>query len=205
MEMRRVPGDAGISARSAITYHGSSNLRDITLDPNFSALCGYTETDLDQVFAAELSGLDRPQIKRRYNGYNWTGDAVYNPFDVLLLFENRKFQPWWYETGVPEFLVKLLAERGLFTPNLANLYTAAELLSTFDVDQTQTEALLFQTGYLTILREEQDSPGMVSYVLGYPNLAVEGCLNASLRNLPAGDASKSHQQRHFPAPTVAHA
>jgi hypothetical protein len=97
------------------------------------------------------AGREQSRLATRH----WTGEAVYNPFDVLLLFENRKFQPWWYETGTPEFLVKLLAERGLFTPDLANFYTSAELLSTFDVEQIGSEALLFQTGYLTILQEEQ--------------------------------------------------
>jgi hypothetical protein len=108
----------GVSKFTKVSlFSGLNNLRDITLDPHFSALCGYTETDLDQTFTAELPGLERAQIKRWYNGYNWTGEAVYNPFDVLLLFENRKFQPWWYETGAPEFLVRLLAERGLFSPD----------------------------------------------------------------------------------------
>ncbi len=49
----------------------------------------------------ELDGLDRQQIRDWYKGYNWTGEAVYNPFDLLLLFDKRQFRPYWFETGTP--------------------------------------------------------------------------------------------------------
>jgi hypothetical protein len=176
-------------------FSGLNNLRDITLDPNYSALCGYTDDDLSQVFAAEVIGLDRAKIRQWYNGYNWTGEAVYNPFDLLLFFENRQFRPWWFETGTPGFLVKLMAERGFYTPRLANMRTGPELISTFDVDQITTEALLFQSGYLTIKHEEELVSGMVRYTLGYPNLEVEFALNTSLLNAYTNDPSTSDQLR----------
>jgi hypothetical protein len=88
-------------------FSGLNNLRDITVSADYSALCGYTEQDVDTVFAPELPGLDRDQIRRWYNGYNWTGAAVYNPFDLLLLFQEREFRTWWFETGTPTFPVDL--------------------------------------------------------------------------------------------------
>ena len=176
-------------------FSGLNNLRDITLDPNYSALCGYTDSDLEQVFAPELPGLDRAKIRQWYNGYNWTGEAVYNPFDLLLFFENRRFRPWWFETGTPGFLVKLMAERGFYTPRLAQLRCGPELISTFDVDQITVEALLFQSGYLTITHEEELLSGMVRYTLGYPNLEVEFALNSSLLGAYTSDASTSDQLR----------
>jgi hypothetical protein len=95
---------AGVSKFStAGVFSGLNNLNDITLSPNYSALCGYTECDVDTVFAPELPGLDRERIRRWYNGYNWRGEAVYNPFDVLLLFQEREFRPYWFETGTPTF------------------------------------------------------------------------------------------------------
>jgi PD-(D/E)XK nuclease superfamily/Predicted AAA-ATPase len=175
-------------------FSGLNNLRDITLDPHYSALCGYTETDLDTVFGPELAGLDRAQIRRWYNGYNWTGEAVYNPFDVLLLLENRQFHPWWFETGTPGFLVKILAEQGFFSPNLAKWRTGAELISTFDIDHITPEALLFQTGYLTIHKYEQSLAGNWRYTLGYPNREVEVALNSSLLSAYAPN-SHTEQQR----------
>ena len=53
-----------------------------------------------------------------YNGYNWTGESVYNPFDLLLLFQNRQFRPWWFETATPSFLIDLLVDREVFVPGL---------------------------------------------------------------------------------------
>jgi hypothetical protein len=57
-------------------------------------LCGFTEVDVDSVFSPELAGLDRQQIRDCYNGYNWTGEAVYNPFDLLLLFDKGQLRPY---------------------------------------------------------------------------------------------------------------
>jgi hypothetical protein len=75
----------GVSKFSKVSlFSGLNNLNDITIDAEYSALCGYTEYDVDTVFAPELPGLDRERIRRWYNGYNWTGEAVYNPFDVLV-------------------------------------------------------------------------------------------------------------------------
>ncbi len=171
----------GVSKFAKVSlFSGLNNLKDITLDPHYSALCGYTESDLDGEFASETFGLDRAEIRRWYNGYNWTGEAVYNPFALLQLFDNRRFDNWWFETGTPGFLIKLMAEKGFFTPNLAKLRTGAELISTFDIDRITPEALLFQTGYLTIHKTEQSAAGNWRYTLGYPNREVEVSLNASL-------------------------
>ncbi|MFO1274583.1 MAG: ATP-binding protein [Sphaerotilus natans] len=175
----------GVSKFSKVSlFSGLNHLQDITLSPRWSALCGYTDEDLDTVFAPELPGLERAQIRRWYNGYNWGGTCVYNPFDVLLLFQNRTFQPYWFETGTPTFLVKLLAERQFFTPDLSRLQSDASLLSSFDVERIEPEALLFQAGYLTLHGSTpataEDEP---IYTLGYPNREVESALNRVL--LPA--------------------
>jgi hypothetical protein len=171
----------GVSKFSKVSlFSGLNHLRDITLSPRWSALCGYTDEDVDTVFSPELPGLDRNEIRRWYNGYNWLGTSVYNPFDLLLLFENRIFQPYWFETGTPTFLVNLLAERRFFTPRLQRLQSNHALLSSFDVDQIAPEALLFQTGYLTIHEAREVVPGKWLYLLGYPNHEVESSLNEAL-------------------------
>ena len=83
----------GVSKFSKVgLFSGMNNLKDITVDARYSALCGYTEADLDQVFAPELVGLDRGQIRAWYNGYNWFGEAVYKPLDVMLLLDAREFR-----------------------------------------------------------------------------------------------------------------
>ncbi|WPD21312.1 MAG: ATP-binding protein [Candidatus Electrothrix scaldis] len=170
----------GVSKFSKVSlFSGLNNLNDITIDPQYSAICGYTEQDLDEVFAPELDGLDREQIRHWYNGYNWTGEGVYNPFDVLLLFQKRQFRPWWFETATPTFLVDLLTKRQVWLPSLNHLETDASLLSAFDTDHISIEALLFQSGYLTIEREEQ-SFGEYWYRLRYPNNEVYQSLNTQL-------------------------
>ena len=182
----------GVSKFSKVSlFSGLNNLRDITLDPRCSALCGYTEADLDTVFAPELPGLDRDEIRRWYNGYNWLGaEKVYNPFDVLLLFRRRKFGAWWFETGTPTFLIDTLVERRVGSLALEEMTATDALLSAFDVGAVGTEALLFQTGYLTI-RSEEHRAGKTRYRLGYPNHEVRQGLNESLLNRLAEDPSRA--------------
>ena len=179
----------GVSKFSKVSlFSGLNNLRDITLDPRHSALCGYTDADVDTVFAPELPGLDRDEIRRWYNGYNWRGTSVYNPFDLLLLFDTREFRPYWFETGTPTFLIKLLTERQQFTPDLQRVVATETLLSTFDVDTIPTEALMFQAGYLTI-ESVWLIPGRLELTLKYPNREVQASLNDCLLQSLAGSLS----------------
>ena len=181
----------GVSKFSKVSlFSGLNNLKDITLDPRHSSICGYTEADLDEVFAPELQGLDRTEIREWYNGYCWLGaERVYNPFDILLLFDGRAFKPHWFETGTPAFLVETLFRRRVRSIDLDGMLASDELLSAFDVDAIAPEALLFQTGYLTILREEPRA-GEMFYRLGYPNREVRQGLNRSLLSHMVGDASQ---------------
>ena len=181
----------GVSKFSKVSlFSGLNNLTDITLDPRYSTICGYTETDLDTVFAPELPGLDRDAIREWYNGYGWRGgERVYNPFDILLLFGKREFDAWWFETGTPAFLVETLFRRRVSSVSLEEMVASARLLSTFDVDDIATEALLFQTGYLTITGEERLG-GRVRYRLGYPNREVRQSLNEYLLAYLVRDGSR---------------
>jgi hypothetical protein len=186
----------GVSKFSKVSlFSGLNNLDDITVDAPYSAICGYTDEDIDTLFAPELEGLNREQIRHWYNGYNWTGKSVYNPFDVLLLFKKREFKAYWFETGSATFLIDLLTQRGFFTPNLALQQTSLELLSAFDVEKISSEALLFQTGYLTISRVEEPLPNYWIYVLGYPNYEVESSLNSALLGALGLDEQKALQNR----------
>ena len=171
----------GVSRFSKVSlFSGLNNLTDITLDPGYSAVCGYTDADLDTVFAPELAGLDRDEIRDWYNGYRWRGEeSVYNPFDILLLFRNREFDAYWFETGTPTFLLETLLDRGVSALALDGMVGSASLLSTFDVDSIAPEALLFQTGYLTVQATEARG-GRTRYRLGYPNREVFQSLNESL-------------------------
>ena len=158
-------------------FSGLNNLDNISLDPEFATICGYTDQDLDTVFAPELPGLDRDEIRQWYNGYHWLGDEkLYNPFGMLLLFETRNFEAHWFETGSPTFLFRMMMEREVSSLELEHRTTDASQLLKFDVDAIGIEALLFQTGYLTITAEERRGPRTL-YTLDYPNLEVRQSLN----------------------------
>ena len=181
----------GVSKFSKVhIFSGLNNLKDITLDVRYSAICGYTDADLDTAFAPELPGLDREEIRDWYNGYSWRGqEKVYNPFDILLLFDSREFGAYWFETGTPTFLIETLFKRRVSSLKLDEMMGSSDLLSTFDVDEIATEALLFQTGYLTITSEE-NLGGESLYRLGYPNREVRQSLNQSLLRYLVKDATR---------------
>ena len=184
----------GVSKFSKVSlFSGLNNLQDITLDPRYSTICGYTDVDIDTTFAPELPGLDREEIRLWYNGYNWLGDSVYNPYDVLLLFSTRTFKPYWFETGTPTFLIKLLQQRRTFTPDIGRMVAAETLLSSFDVDHIPVEALMFQAGYVTI-DSVRAIPGLRQVKLRYPNLEVRTSLNGLLlQSLTGSDTQYSIQ------------
>ena len=172
---------AGVSKFSKVSlFSGLNNLKDITLDPRYSTICGYTEADLDDVFTPELEGFDREAVREWYNGYGWRGtEKVYNPFDLLLLFDSREFKAHWFETGSPTFLVDTLFARRVNSASLQDMTATDRDLSKFDVGDISTRALLFQTGYLTIVGEEPGRSGP-RYRLGYPNREVQQSLNDAL-------------------------
>ena len=167
----------GVSKFSKVSlFSGLNQLNDITLDERYATICGYTQGELEEVFGEELRGEDLEAVRCWYNGYCWLGEPVYNPFDILLYLQKRKFHPYWFETGTPEFLVKLLVKKRFYIPELTELRASERLIGSFDVDAIEPENLLFQTGYLTIKRYRQSLRGLV-YYLGYPNKEVQIALN----------------------------
>ena len=171
----------GVSMFSRVSlFSGLNNLKDISLDPRFATICGYRDEDIDQVFSPELDGLDRDQIRRWYNGYNWRGpERLYNPYDVLQLLDSREFRPYWFETGSPNFLFQMLMEQSVSPMELEGRRADRALVSRFDVGDIGIEALLFQTGYLTIAEEVEEGHRTL-YRLDYPNLEVRLSLNDEL-------------------------
>ena len=161
-------------------FSGLNNLEDITLDPAYGTICGYTDDDLDTVFAPELEGLDRDEVRRRYNGNNWLGEGkVYNPFGILRLFRRGRFGNYWFGDGHADLPHRNAAAGGRAHPALDRMTGSEALLSAFDVEHISMEALLFRTGYLTITGEEVRN-GLPHYRLGYPNLEVRQSLGEVL-------------------------
>ncbi len=174
----------GVSKFSKVSvFSGINNIEDISLAPQFATVCGYTQNDLETVFANHLEGADMEKVKEWYDGYYFLGDHVYNPFDILLFLRGAKqFKSYWFESGTPSFLVKLLGQQRFFMPNLNSLKAGEELLSSFDIENISPVTLLFQTGYLTI-KEIRRRGTFVSYILGFPNLEVSAAFSNSLLSL----------------------
>ncbi|MDE0105858.1 MAG: AAA family ATPase [Bryobacterales bacterium] len=187
----------GVSMFSrASLFSGLKNLEDISLDPQFSTICGYTDRDLNTVFAPELRGLDRDEIRTWYDGYRWAGmERLYNPIDLLLLFRTRKFASHWCETGTPDFLHRLMVERNLDPLQVENSLIDARNLSRFDVGDIDLRALMFQTGYLTIAGEERRGSDTL-YSLEYPNLAVRQSFNQDMLAHLGHDGGQVSRQGH---------
>ncbi len=163
----------GVSKFSkASIFSGINQLQDISLNRHYATICGYTEHDLDQSFADHLAGVDRSQLREWYNGHSFLGDPVYNPFDVLLFIsEGKRFQPYWFETGSPTFLIRLFRQRNYFLPRLHGLLVGRDILDSYDIEEINPLTLLFQAGYLTI-EEEVEVAGQIGYRLKMPNKEV---------------------------------
>ncbi|MEW6772574.1 MAG: ATP-binding protein [Bacteroidota bacterium] len=160
-------------------FSGLNQLQDITLHSRYSAICGYTEQEMQKVFEDRLSEVDIEKMRHWYNGYNWLGESVYNPFDVLLYLDEKRFHPYWFQTGTPTFLMKLIKENKYFLPKIENIQIDDSIIDSFDIDKIEIENLLFQTGYLTIKATEEFND-IRKYKLGYPNFEVKVSLNNHL-------------------------
>jgi hypothetical protein len=159
-------------------FSGLNQLIDITIDEEFSSICGYTDMDLREHFSEYLAGSDPEEVKRWYNGYSWTGPkSVYNPYDILLFIKKRMlYQNYWFETGSPTFLIELFRKNQYFLPDLENIEVFQRTLSSFEIESLHPITLLFQAGYLTIEKTFIEREKLV-YRLKIPNQEVRLALN----------------------------
>jgi hypothetical protein len=169
----------GVSKFSKVSiFSGLNNIQDISLDKRYGNICGYTQKDLETSFKEYLKDADLKQVKKWYNGYNFLGESVYNPFDILLFIDNSLiFRNYWFETGTPSYLIKLLKEKNYFIPQLENLVVGEELINSFDIEEIKLETILFQAGYLTIDKMIQTRRMKIEYKLKIPNREVLMSLN----------------------------
>ncbi|MCK9475338.1 MAG: ATP-binding protein [Candidatus Muirbacterium halophilum] len=184
----------GVSKFSKVSlFSGLNNLNDITLNPNFSTICGYTQSELEESFREHLKGQDLEKIREWYNGYKWLGESVYNPFDILLFVSNNyDYRNYWFSTATPTFLLKLIEKNNYFIPNFENIILDETMLGSFDVDNINLETLMWQTGYLTIEKVE-NLLNIREYYMKIPNLEVEISLMSEISEfLTKSVESKKH-------------
>ena len=152
-------------------------LTDISLDEEYGNICGYTQNDIETTFKPYLEGVDLEKMKNYYNGYNFLKDDIYNPFDVLqFITHNYKYRNYWFSTGTPTYLIKLIKENNYYLPELLDLEIGEELLDSFDVENIKLEVILYQAGYLTIDKVIEDEDEII-YKLKIPNKEVKISLN----------------------------
>ena len=178
----------GVSKFSKVSiFSGLNNLKDISLDPQYASICGYTEDDLNEVFAQHLQGVDREQLRQWYNGYNFLGDKlVYNPHDILHFidrsqsFGEPQFDNYWFESGTPTFVVDLLARDQILPQQLEPQNVGRELIDSCPIDKLELRTVLFQSGYLTIDAVDRSDPEAITYKLVCPNHSVRSALQNNL-------------------------
>jgi hypothetical protein len=165
----------GVSKFSKVSIFSDLNhLRDLTLDAEFAALCGYTQTELEHYFAPYINIMPvdtLENMKLWYDGYSWDANTfVYNPFSVLNFFTQKQYRNFWFATGTPTFLTKILRKR--FQYKLEEVEVSDLILESFTLeklDELDLDSLLLQTGYLTIKRITPRG----KFVLDYPNYEVK--------------------------------
>jgi len=175
----------GVSKFAKISlFSDLNNLQDLTLNPDYAGIAGYTESEVNHYLrdhlTSEIDGLEgealRAEMRSWYNGYSWDGKTrVYNPISVLSMLNERRFEPFWFATGTPKFLIALLRQGNLKIPDLEHAEIHGALFESVTPDNIDALTLFFQTGYLTI-REAVRSPRGTIYRLGYPNREVKDAL-----------------------------
>ncbi|MCI5130626.1 MAG: hypothetical protein D3904_03690 [Candidatus Electrothrix sp. EH2] len=135
------------------------------------------------------------KMRAWYNGYGFMGEKVYNPFDILLFLDNDcVFSNYWFSTGTPTFLIRLIQRQNYFIPQLENLRISNALADSFDIENIRLEPILFQAGYLTIKGIEQTG-AITHYLLGFPNLETRYSFNdVVLEYLTDQRSEKAHFQ-----------
>lgn len=173
----------GVSKFSKVSvFSGLNNLHDITLSKHFATFLGYTHEELLFHFGGYIERMteemntDRnalvEKIRTWYNGYSWDGqNFVYNPFSILSLFKENSFDNYWFSTGTPSFLIRMIKEKGSDITRFDNLPVSHYAFDSFDFDTMDVIPLLFQTGYLTI-KEIYTKRDTKRFRLNYPNKEV---------------------------------
>ena len=159
-------------------FSGLNNLKDISLQKQYGDICGYSQNDVETTFKPYLDGVDMQELKSWYNGYNFLGSDMYNPFDILLFIDNDfQYSNYWFSTGTPTFLMKLIEKNNYFLPNLTNIKVDEKILDSFDIDNLDLEVILYQSGYLTIDKVTNQARGGLLYHLKVPNKEVAQSLS----------------------------
>ena len=172
----------GVTKFSKVSvFSDLNNITDISIDARYQAICGITEEELHAYFKDSISELAQAyhvtdeemaaRLRRRYDGYHFVDNGVglYNPFSLLSTFSKCRLGNYWFETGTPTYLVKLLQRDSFRLPDLNGAEVMGSMLSSVDSVTSDPLPLIYQSGYLTI---KDYDPEFDLYTLGFPNEEV---------------------------------
>ena len=169
-------------------FSGLNNLDNISMFNQYSAICGISKTELTTQMKPDIEAMGEAlgltyeeclkELTQFYDGYHFSekSEDIFNPFSLVKALNAGKIAPYWFGSGTPSFLLKLLDK---YHVNLSTLESQETVLSSFDQsteEMTDALPLLYQSGYLTIKKYE---PMFQEYTLGIPNKEVrDGLLNS---------------------------
>ncbi|MGP1414739.1 MAG: AAA family ATPase [Treponema sp.] len=170
----------GVTKFSKVSiFSDLNNLDDISFDKEYSSICGITEKELESNFKLEIEELandcNKPYnemvdtLRTKYDGYRFSKkeERIYNPFSLLNALAKKELGDYWFETGTPTFMVRLLAKCEFNIPDLeGNLKITLDNLDAYRVAKESFIPLLFQAGYVTIKDYDEE---LNRYILGFPN------------------------------------
>lgn len=159
-----------------------NNLVDISMDERYQDICGISEKEIHDYLEEGINALSErynssysdtcARLKKRYDGYHFVenGIGIYNPFSLLNTFSTQKYGSYWFETGTPTFLVKLMQRDNFYLPDLTGQQVTGEFLNSIDSIDKSPIPIIYQSGYLTIKDYDEE---FKFYTLDYPNEEVE--------------------------------
>jgi Predicted AAA-ATPase/PD-(D/E)XK nuclease superfamily len=173
----------GITKFAKVSIFSDLNhVSDLTFNRKALNLVGYTHEELKDNFGDYLDAIAQEmelsladllvKIAAWYNGFSWDGQQkLYNPFGTLLFLDQHKFRSHWFSTGSPRFVVKKMRERHFY--QIERTQHSFNHLENADVENVDITTLLFQTGYLTVTKVDEETR---SLWLDYPNLDVRNAM-----------------------------
>ena len=172
----------GITKFSQVSmFSGVNQLDDISIDTRFDSICGITEQELYTVFADSIAELAdslgitaekaKAELKQRYDGYHFSDRLtdIYNPFSLLNTFAKNRPDNYWFSSGTPSFLMRLLANTQEDVMQYTGQYFDRQTFIDYKADTAMPLPMIFQSGYLTIKDVDRD---FNTYLLDFPNREV---------------------------------
>ena len=166
-----------------------NNIKNISMDEPYAAICGISEDEIRLQMKDDLEGLAKKleitpeealmKLKENYDGYHFTSPSpdIYNPFSLLNAFADGKFGSYWFGSGTPTYLVKMLDKFGVKPSEIGRRQLKSSVFNAPTETMTDAVPLLYQSGYITI----KDYNKMLDlYTLDIPNKEVRLGLMESL-------------------------